>query len=314
MYWLTRALATLPTLVGVSVFSFLLVHLTPGDPLTTLTEGAASEATIARLQAYYGFDQPLPVQYATWLAGVLSGDFGVSVSMGRPIAPMLGTAVLNTLAIAVPAAFLAVFGGWALGVRAALSQNRFVSRSLSFLLPALVSVPPYWLGMVMVAVFAVSLTWLPAMGMGPAGSLSGLLSPGGLQHLVLPVLTLTVATMGILARSTKAAVEHVAELDFVAAMRARGAAQNSIDRRIARNASPGLASLYGLQIAYLLGASILVESVFAWPGLGVFLTNAIQQRDIPAIQAALLVLGVAFVILNLVADMVQAYLDPRVKR
>lgn len=314
MYWLLRCLSALPTLIGVSLFAFLVIHFAPGDPLSSLLQGEASDAVAARLREHYGLDQPFVAQYFRWLSNMAVGDFGSSIALGQPVGPILFDAIGNTLKILLPAAVLAVGGGWWLGNRAGRARTPAGRHLLSILLPSLVSIPPYWLGMVLVAALAVAVGWLPAMGMGPARELGGVFSVDGALHLVLPTVTLAAGTIGILARSTKAAVESAAQLDFVEAMRARGASEKKINRRIAMNVAPGLASLYGLQVAYLFGAAILVESVFAWPGLGSFLINAIQHRDFPSIQAALLVLGVAFVLLNLLADIVQGTLDPRVRR
>jgi peptide/nickel transport system permease protein len=313
VYALLRLAAAVPTLLGVSLVTFLLVHLAPGDPLATLTQGLAPESVMAALRAYYGFDQPLPVQYLRWLGQVAQGEFGVSIATGQAITPALGAALANTLKILLPAALLAVSLGWLLGSAAALSPPGFAGL-FSGVFIACVSVPSYWLGLVLIAGFAVSLNWLPVMGMGPGATLGGLLSAQGLAHLVLPAITLAVTPAGILARSTKATIETVAAQDFVEALRARGLPPGEIRGAIRRNAMPTLVALYGLQVAYLFGAVILIETVFAWPGIGTFLANAIQQRDLPSIQAALLVTASAFVIVNLVADMLQVLLDPRVRR
>lgn len=303
----------MPTLVGVSIVAFLMVHLAPGDPLTTLTQGLSSQAAIEQLKSFYGLGRSLPEQYLHWLANVLAGDFGVSITSGRRIAPALADAFCNTLKILVPAAVLAVAAGWTLGSLAALGGTR-AGRFPEALGIALVSVPPYWLGLVSIAVFGVTLGWLPAMGIGPGGNWAGYFSIDGVRHVLLPMATLAVTPAGILARSTKSALETSSTQDFVEALRARGLPERAVRRRIRRNAMPALFALYALQIAYLLGASILVETVFSWPGIGTFLANAIQQRDMPSIQAGLLVVATAFVALNLAADLLQAAFDPRIRR
>ncbi len=319
MFLALRIAAALPTLAGVSLVAFLLVHLAPGDPIATLTQGLASQDVVASLRAYYGFDRSLPEQYVRWLANVLVGDFGVSVTSGQRIAPLLSQSFGNTLKIVIPAALLAIAAGWLIGSAAAQGRTRSawlrgVAAAMSGLASVLASLPPYWIGLVLIAVFGVALAVLPVMGIGPATTLDGLATASGLQHLILPAVTLAITPAGILALSTQSAIEAASKQDFVEAMRARGITDARIRRRVRRNALPSLFALYGLQVAYLLGASILIETVFAWPGIGTFLANAIQQRDMPSIQAALLIIGSCFVVMNLLADLLQSAADPRIHR
>ncbi len=314
MYLAVRIASAMPTLLGVTLVAFLLVHLAPGDPLTTLTGGLASEEVRKGLEAFYGFDRPLPEQYLSWLRHIGSGDFGMSFSSGRRVGPELLAATWNSLKLVLIAAPLAVVGGWLLGTQAAWRRGSEVGRAIGLLLLTLVSVPSYWAGLVLVVIFGVILNWLPVMGIGPAASWSGWLSPHGLPYLVLPIATLIVGPTGILARSTKSAIERAGSQDFVEALRARGLSRAHVRRRIARNALPGLFSIYGLQISYMLGGIILVESIFAWPGLGTYLIGAIAARDMPAIQAGVLLIASVFVVLNLTADLLQNGFDRRAAR
>jgi peptide/nickel transport system permease protein len=314
MYAVWRIAAAVPTLLGVSLFAFLMVHLSPGDPMTSLTGGLVSQEIVEQFGAYYGFDRPLPAQYASWLGKVLTGDFGVSISNGRSVAPELFSSVNASLKVIVLSAPVAVMLGWWLGNLAAWRSRTSGGRLLTLVLGGLVSVPSYWLGLVLVAIFGVTLNWLPVMGMGPAESWSGWFSLEGLSYVILPVVTLIVAPVGILARSTKTAIEAVIEADFPEAMRARGMSERYVRARVARNALPGLLPLYGLQISYMFGGLVLIEAIFAWPGLGNFLILAITARDIPSIQAGILVSASIFVLFNLAADLLQNLLDKRAVR
>ena len=314
MYVILRIAAAVPTLLGVTLFAFLLIHMAPGDPLATLTQGYASQEVLAHLRSFYGFDLPLPVQYLHWLGHVVVGDLGESFSSGRSVAPELVSALnesLKILALAVP---ITVIAGWWLGDLAAWRANKPLGRGLTVVLGSFVSVPSYWLGLVLVALFGVILNWLPVMGMGPTTTWAGWFTLKGQIYLVLPVAALVLAPIGILARSTKTAIETVIESDFPEALRARGMPPRYIRARVARNALPGLFSIYGLQISYMFSGLVLVEAIFAWPGLGTYLTLAITARDIPSIQAGILLSAVVFVLLNLTADLLQGSLDRRTRR
>ena len=314
MYVIIRLAAAIPTLLGVTLFAFILVHLAPGDPLTALTGGRVSQEVLAHLRSFYGFDLPLPVQYLHWLGRLVVGDFGASFSTGRNVAPELLGATDESLKILALAAPIAVLSGWWLGNFAAWHAQSPLGRALSVVLGSFVSVPSYWLGMMLVALFGVTLNWLPVMGMGPTTSWAGLFTLKGLSYVVLPVATLILAPIGILARSTKTAVETVIEEDFPEALRARGMPDHYVRRRVARNALPGLFPIYGLQISYMFSGLVLVEAIFSWPGLGTYLTLAITARDIPSIQAGILLSALVFVAMNLIADLLQSSLDRRTRR
>jgi peptide/nickel transport system permease protein len=314
MYAAIRIAAAVPTLLGVSVFAFLMVHLAPGDPLTAMTGGLAPQSVVQQFAAFYGFDRPLPEQYLHWLSNVLRGDLGVSVSSGRSVGPELLAAFENSLKFVLLAAPLATGIGWAIGSYAAWNPRTVPGRALMVLLGTFVSVPQYWLGMVLVAIFGVSLHWLPVMGMGPASNWSGWLTPEGLTFLILPVATLLIGPVGILGRSTRTAIEAVIASDLPEALRARGMSERYVRARVARNALPGLLPLYGLQVSYMFGGLVMIEAIFALPGFGNFLILAITSRDMPSIQAGILVSSSIFVLLNLLADLLQHGLDRRAAR
>jgi peptide/nickel transport system permease protein len=313
-YALKRLVYVLPVAVGVSIVCFALVHLAPGDPLTSILPIDASAEQQAQMRAAYGLDQPLPVQYGIWLWKVLHGDLGRSIATGRPVAAEVGHAVRNSLILATVATLIGFGLGTFFGFVAAYFRGSALDRLASFFSILGVSVPHYWLGMVMVIVFSALLGWLPATGAGPGGSPDWRPDLDHLRYIVLPALTLSAIPMGIVARTVRALVADILGQEFVQAQRAKGMREANVFRHVVRNAAPTALAVMGLQLGYLLGGSILVETVFAWPGTGFLLNTAIFQRDLPLLQGTILVLALFFVGLNLVVDVLQSALDPRIRR
>jgi len=316
---LWRMVYALPIAFGVSLVCFSLVFLAPGDPLQTVLPPDASAEMIEVVRRAYGFDKPLPVQFVNWLWRAAQGDFGLSVATRRPVAAEVGGALANTLMLAgfaVPLSFVIGAGlGTIAGCAPATRFGRMLDRLVTGTAVLGVSVPNYWMGLVLVIVFAVELAWLPASGMGMNGSDGfSIWSWADARHLVLPVVTLALVPVGIIARSTRAAVMEVHGQDFVTTLRAKGLGELAIVRHVLKNAAPGMLAVMGLQFGYLMGGSILVEPVFAWPGTGSLLGRAIVNRDVPVLQGAILCLALVFVATNLVVDLLQATLDPRVRR
>jgi len=313
-YLVKRLLYALPIALSVTLVAFVLVHIAPGDPLNAIAPADAPVEVIEALKASYGLDRPLPVQYGLWLQRALDGDLGTSIATGRAVAGEVMGAVRNTLLLALVAAAIGVLLGCVLGFLAGYFSGRWVDRLASFLSVIGVSVPHYWLGLVLTIVFSIQLDWLPAMGAGPGGSEEWLWDAAHLRHLVLPAITLSVIPMGIITRTVRALVADMLAQEFVVALRARGLGSLAIFRHVARNTAPTVLAVAGLQVGYLMGGSILVETVFAWPGTGFLLNTAIFQRDIPLLQGVLLVLCLFFVGLNLLVDIVQPLIDPRMGR
>lgn len=318
VYLLKRLLYALPIALGVTLVSFTLVYLAPGDPLNAIAPADAPADVIEALKAAYGLDRPMPVRYALWLARAVRGDLGTSIASGRAVGAEVLAAVGNTLVLAGVAALFGVGLGCLLGALAGYRAGNWVDRLASAISVAGVSVPHYWLGLVLTIVFSVKLGWLPAMGAGPGGSSEWVLSVENLRehlrYLVLPASTLAVIPMGIVTRTVRALVAETLNQEFVVALRARGLDGNRIFRHVARNAAPTVLAVAGLQVGYLMGGSILVETVFAWPGTGLLLNTAIFQRDIPLLQGTILVLCLFFVALNLLVDVLQPVVDPRMGR
>lgn len=307
-----RLLHTIPILFGVSLLVFALIHMVPGNPLDILLPADAPKEVIERLKAEYGFDKPLPVQYASWLGRVLTGDLGTSIFTGQKVAGDLFGALINTLAIALPAAVLGFTLGVILGVITGLHHGGWIDRTLSIVSILGVSVPHFWLAIVLVAIFSVGLGWLPAAGMNGDGGWPTSLEDA--RHLVLPVISLSLIPLGIISRLVRSTVLEVMGQEFTGALKAKGLRRRRIILHVVKNAAPPALALMGLQFGYLIGGSILVETVYNWPGAGQLMNLAIFRRDIPVLQATVLVLALMFVMINLLVDVVQALIDPRMRR
>jgi peptide/nickel transport system permease protein len=313
-YALRRLLYVVPISLGVTILVFALVHLAPGDPLNAVVAPDAPASVVAKLKADYGFDKPLPVQYVQWLGRAIRGDLGLSVVNSRPVLGQLIIAVPNTLLLAVAATLIGFTLGAILGGLAGYFQGTWIDKFATGFGVAGVSVPHYWLGMVLVIIFGVELNWLPATGMGPGGSDGWAWDWAHMRHLILPAVTLSVIPCGIITRTVRAIVAEVLSQEFVQALRAKGLLNGRTMLHVIKNVAPTVLAVMGLQLGYLLGGSILVETVFNWPGTGFLLNDAIFRRDIPMLQGTILVLAMFFVALNLIVDILQTLIDPRMRR
>jgi peptide/nickel transport system permease protein len=313
-YFLKRLLYALPIALSVTVVSFMLVYLAPGDPLNAIAPADAPADVIEALKSAYGLDRPVPVQYGLWLWRAVQGDLGTSIASGRAVATEVLGAVSNTLVLAGVAAGLGVLVGCVLGALAGYKHGSWIDRVATFLSVVGVSIPHYWLGLVLTIVFSIWLGWFPSMGAGPGGSSEWLWDIAHLRHLVLPAITLSVIPMGIITRTVRALVADMLGQEFVVALRARGLGGVAVFKHVAKNTAPTVLAVAGLQVGYLMGGSILVETVFAWPGTGFLLNTAIFQRDMPLLQGTILVLCMFFVVLNLCVDILQPLIDPRMGR
>ena len=313
-YLLQRVAYTLPIMLGVSVVCFALVHLAPGDPLVSILPPDASAELQAKLRQLYGFDRSYPEQFLAWATRALQGDLGTSIASGRPVAQEVFKAVGNTLRLAVFATVIGFLLGCLFGFVAGYFQNSWLDRLASMLSVLGVSVPHYWLGMVLVILFSTQLMWLPPGGAGPGGSGDWQWNAEHMRHLVLPGITMSVIPMGIVARTVRALVGDILSQEFVVGLRAKGLTDMGVFLHVVKNAAPTALAVMGLQLGYLLGGSILIETVFSWPGTGFLLNSAIFQRDLPLLQGTILVLATFFVALNLLIDLIQPLLDPRIAR
>lgn len=310
-----RLLLTLPILFGVTVICFALVQIAPGDPIQNLLSPTASQADADRLRAAYGLDQPLPIQYFIWIGRVLTGEFGMSIANNSPVAGEVFRAFGNTIVIALISVALAFVLSMILGVVAAYRSGSLIDKVITAIAVFGISVPPFWLGVVLVIFFAVNMFWLPATGMGASGSESfSYFDWNDLKFAIMPIIALTLPPLGIMTRTTRAAVSEILSQDFIQTLRAKGLSEMSIMLHAVRNVMPAAVAMFGLQLGYLIGGSVLVETVFTWPGTGFLLNKAILTRDIPLLQGTILVLATAFVLINLLVDLIQSIIDPRIKR
>lgn len=314
IYLLRRVLYAVPIALAVSLVCFLLVHIAPGDPISAIVPADAPQEVVEQVRREYGLDKPLPVQFALWLFHVGQGDLGKSLATGRPVWSELRVAVVNTLRLAVVASALGFLLGSLLGGLAGVMRGTWVDRVATTIAVAGVSIPHYWLGMIMVIVFSVLLGALPAMGAGPSGVEGWAWDWAHVRHLVLPAVTLCVIPMGIITRTIRGLVAETMSQDYVTTLRGKGMLGRTVFLHVVKNVASSALAVMGLQLGYLMGGSILVETVFSWPGTGFLLNSAIFQRDIPVLQGTILVLALFFVALNLVVDLVQTALDPRIKR
>ena len=313
-YILKRLLYAVPIAFGVTLVAFLLVHLAPGDALNAIAPADAPADVIEALKSAYGLDRPLPVQYGLWLWRAVQGDLGTSIASGRAVAGEVLGAVGNTLMLAGVASLIGVLVGCVLGAVAGYKSGSALDRLATVLSVVGVSIPHYWLGLVLTIIFSITLGWLPAMGAGSDGSAAWAWDWQHLRYLVLPAATMAVIPMGIITRTVRALVSEMLNKEFVVALRARGLSEVAVFRHIAKNVAPTVLAVAGLQVGYLMGGSILVETVFSWPGTGFLLNTAIFQRDLPLLQGTILVLCMFFVTLNLVVDILQPLIDPRMVR
>jgi ABC-type dipeptide/oligopeptide/nickel transport system permease component len=301
--WLAiRLLLLLPTLLGVLVVAFLLLYVAPGDPVQAMVGERADSATIAQLRAELRLDDPLPVQFAHYVGGILHGDLGHSYITRRPILRDLLERFPATLRLATAAMLLATTLGMLIGIYGAWRPGSWGDRIATFGAYLGVSFPVYWVALVLILVFAVSLRWLP-----PSGST-------GLAALVLPAITLGMRSIAFIARMTRSAMQEVLQSDFVRTARAQGLAEwRVILSRALRNALLPVITVIGLDFGSYLTGSILTETIFGWPGVGRYVLTAIDKRDLPAVQGSILFLSVVFVLVNLLTDLLYAKADPRVE-
>jgi peptide/nickel transport system permease protein len=310
-YTIRRVLYAIPIALAVSLVCFTLVHIAPGDPINAILPPDASAETVAMVRQDYGLDKPLPVQFGLWLAHVIQGDFGLSLANRRPVLNELKVAAGRTFLLASSAAVLGFVIGCVLGGIAGVFRGSLADRLAVGFAVAGISVPHYWLGMVFVIIFSVVLGWLPAIGAGPGEWTWNWVH---IRHLILPAVTLSVIPAGLVTRTVRGVVVEILSQDFITTLRGKGLRSSMLAVHVIKNAAPTSIAVMGLQLGYLMGGSILVETVFAWPGTGMLLNQAIFQRDIPVLQGTTLVLAMIFVTLNLAVDLVQTALDPRMRR
>ncbi len=319
-YILKRLLQAIPLLLGIATITFTMVHLAPGDPMDMYIEERMQRdvdpEVIELLRKKYGLDQPLPVQYAKWIGNVARGDLGESFRYRRPVATLIAERVPYTLQLAALALVLDALIGIALGIFSAVKQYSRADKAITLGSLVMYSIPGFWLALMLVLVFSVNLGWFPT---SQTRSLDyELLSAGGkvadrLWHLALPVFVLGVASAAGTARYMRTKLLDVLSEEYVLAARARGLSERVVILKHAlRNALIPIVTIYGLALPFLLGGAVLIERVFAWPGMGLLAVEAIGARDYPVILATSMIAAVLVVLGNLLADVAYALVDPRV--
>jgi peptide/nickel transport system permease protein len=299
-----------PTLLGVSILIWLLLSILPGDPIATLLPSDATPADRAALAQSLGLDKPLPVRYVIWLGDVAHGNFGYSPYRRRDVSSLISAAWKNT---AVLAGVSAVFGltlGILAGSLAGVYRGSVIDRVVTSLSIVGLSVPSFWVAIVLLIIFSAQLKVLPAGGIGDLGG-----GPSSyIKHLIMPVVSGSLITIAITARVTRASIVETYQAEFVDMLRAKGLHEWQVLWHVGKNAISPVLTTSGLQVGYLLGGSVLIETIFSWPGLGQLVFNAITARDLLVVQATTLVVAVTFVLLNLAVDVFQVTFDPRQKR
>jgi peptide/nickel transport system permease protein len=307
---LRRLLATVPVMGVVAVAVFALLHLTPGDPAVIIAGDYATTEDIARIRSRLGLDRPFLTQVGIWLGQISRGDLGTSIFSGLPVSRLIGQRAEVTILLTLYAMVISVCVGVPLGVAAAWRQGSLLDRAIMIVAVSGFSMPVFWLGFLLVYLFAITLPWLPVQGYTPlAGGLAGTL-----RHLTLPALTLSLVYMALIVRMARASTLGVLEEDYVRTAFAKGLPPRAVLLRHAlKNASLPIVTIIGLGFALLIGGAVVTESVFALPGLGRLTVDAIIRRDYPVIQGVILVVSGVYVLINLAVDMLYVVLDPRIR-
>ncbi|HZY67006.1 MAG TPA: ABC transporter permease [Devosia sp.] len=310
-YILKRLLAAIPVIIGLSIIVFVIMAMIPGDPAIALLGAYATPENVARINRELGLDQPLWTRYFIWAGNLLQGDFGRSFILNRPVIDEVSERFQATLILAGASFVLSSVFGLLVGIVSAVRQFGWTDRILTFLVLIGISMPSFWLGLILILQFAVRWRILPVSGMY---SLYG----GDMwdlpRHLILPAVTLAIVATGVIARLTRAAMLEVLRQDFVRTARAKGLSERVVIYRHAfRAALVSIIPVLGIQAGFVLGGAVYIETVFQWPGLGQMLVNAVSTRDILLVQAGVLVASTSYVLVNLVADVIQSLLDRRLR-
>lgn len=299
----------IPLLFGVSLLTFVLMQILPGSVLASLLPPDASAATVATLKHELGLDRAVPMRFLIWLGHVLEGNLGYSQIQQRSVGSLLGAAWENTAVLAACTAVFGIVTGAVSGVIAAFHRGRWLDRLLSTVTLGGLSIPSFWLAIVLLIIFGADLKVLPTQGTG--------MSSGPWQffrHLLMPMLAGGLVTQGITAKVTRASMVETLESDYVTTLRATGLRTRAILWHALKNALNPILATSGLQIGYLLGGQVLIETIFSWPGLGALVFNAISARDLQVVQGAMLVISASFIAINLIVDVLQARINPSLRR
>ena len=311
-YILKRLLLLVPVLLGISIIVFLIMELIPGDAAQAILGSFATPENLERVRSELGLDKPLVQRYFIWLGNILQGDFGRSYSLDRPVIDEVLDRLGPTLLLAGSSLILAAVMGMLAGIIAAVKQFGWQDVFFTVIVLVGISTPSFWLGLIFVLLFSVQLGWFPVSGMMQVVGGGGVTDI--LHHLVLPAVTLGVVATGVIARLTRSTMLEVLRKDFIRSARAKGLSERRVIMRHAyKNALVSIVPVLGIQTGFVIGGAIYIETVFQWPGIGRMLVTAIQTRDILLVQGGVVVVAALYVLINLVADVAQHALDPRIQ-
>ena len=302
-FLIRRLLQTIPTVLAVVLLVFVLFSVVPGSIVSSMSDDADPQVEL-RLKKQLGLDDPVYVRFGAYIAKLATGDFGTSFRTREPVTAMIAKRAWPTLQLIFTAMAFAVLLGVPLGFIAALRPGGLVDTLAMVVAVSGLSIAKFWLGLVMMYVFALKLGWLPSFGYGD----------GGLKYLLLPAVTLGVSPMALFARTTRAAVLEIMTADFVRTARSKGMSETRVVKwHVMRNALVIILTTVGLQFGGLMGQAVVVEKLFSWPGIGSLLVDSVLQRDIPAVQGSILVVVLAFLAINLLIDLLYGVIDPRIR-
>lgn len=311
-YIFRRLIAVIPTMFGVSVVIFMFMQLVPGDIAAALLGPRATPEKVQAIHQELGLDKPLPVQYWMWLETIARGDMGTSIAVRVPVSQLVLPKFRNTLILATAAMIIAVLGGLLIGIVSAVKQYSWIDRIGLIVAVVGSATPSFWLALLLMYFFALYLGWFPTSGMYSFRGYAGVADT--LRHLVLPAISTAAIPLAVIARLVRSSMLDVIRQDYITTLRARGIPELTvIVRHALRNALPPIVSITGLQAGFLLGGALFTEVIFSWPGIGRQLYSSILARDVPVVQGAMLIIAFAFVLINLSADIVVAYLNPKLR-
>lgn len=312
IYILKRLLSAIPVLLGITVIVFLIMALIPGDPATAILGSYATPENVEKLNRDLGLDKPLVQRYFIWLGNMLQGDFGRSFSLNRPVLDEIVERFNATLILAGTAFVLASLLGILAGVVSAARQYGFADKLITFTVLIGISIPSFFLGMMMILIFAVNLRWLPVSGMYAIYGGGDL--PDLLRHLIMPATALAVVATGVIARMARSAMLEVLRQDYISTARAKGVPERRVILAHALKAAMvSIIPVLGLQAGFVLSGAVYIEIVFQWPGVGRMLVDAILKRDILLVQGGVVFVAACYVLFNIAVDVAQSLLDPRIK-
>lgn len=311
-YILKRLLSAIPVLFGISIIVFLIMAMIPGDPATAILGSFATPENVEKLNRDLGLDQGLVQRYVIWLTNMLQGDFGRSFALNRPVLDEVLERFNATLILAGTAFVICALLGVAAGVISAARQYGFADKAITFVVLLGISIPSFFLGMMMILVFSVNLRWFPVSGMWPIYGTRDIWAL--LDHLVLPALALAVVATGVIARLARSAMLEVLRQDFIRTARAKGVRESRVIWGHAlRAAMVSIIPVLGIQAGFVLSGAVYIEMVFQWPGVGRMLVDAILKRDILLVQGGVVFVAACYVLFNIAVDVAQSMLDPRIK-